>query len=124
MNLGWPSDFYLDDPNNSLPEKLIFNPKYWDDMVRAYSGVFDGEPLNSNHHVLFYQFFRNKIIDALYDLNGQLGNREDYAYYADLVINTQDLANESPWKVELGLVKIDPNSGAEILIFNLDNEKL
>lgn len=55
------------------------------DIVNAY---FPGSA-STNQHYLMVMYMRDFIIDGLYALNGQLGNKIDYEYWAHLVLNTE-----------------------------------
>lgn len=106
-----PNDFYVQSPFN--PELLVINYAYWSDIVQA---KYPGTIINGNQHILFLTHFKNLIINALHDINGGIGNPTDYEYYANLIINTNDLALYNPFAYELGLKDSDGN-----VIFNNDN---
>jgi hypothetical protein len=91
----------------------------WEALIRAKYSVPDGTPLNGNHHADFFTFLKESIIDVLWHMNGEQGDRDHYEYYAHIILNTQDLAKEgSPYAQSLGL----QNEAGDI-IFSLNSYK-
>ncbi|MFZ1704612.1 MAG: hypothetical protein WAT79_09720 [Saprospiraceae bacterium] len=109
---GLPEDFYIQSPFN--PSITVINHIYWTDIVQAY---FPGTVISGNQHVLLFTHFKNKILEALHAINGGVGNPSDYEYYANLLINTADLAANSPYAFQLGLKDVNGN----IIFNNNDN---
>jgi hypothetical protein len=105
-----PDDFYLPVPFDPL--SIRYNPKYWNDLVASFSNT---PIVSSEQHVLFFTHLKEKINQALHQLNGNKGSSSDYEYYSNILINSQDLTN-GPWARQLGL--IDENGN---VIFNNNN---
>ena len=109
---GLPESIYLNDPTSPTGRKL--DPDIWLDLVKEYNNV---TVVDGNHHVLFFTHFKEVIKNALHDINGGIGEPSDYEYYANLLINTADLA-KSDWNDELGLGYKDSNGIDNISTFD------
>jgi len=112
-----PSDFFLLDPISGQPNR--FNLDYWEELVREHNNLFPGDPISGNHHAIFFQYFKDKIATAFWELNGKVGDKSDYEYYAHLILNSSQLVN-SPWAWDLGLKWIDEDTNQE-MNFNISN---
>ncbi len=115
---GFPSDFYITSPDD--PTKIVTNPKYWIEIVRAYFDIPPEGIVSHNHHAIFYQFFLDKIVKSLFIINGKVGNESDYLYYAHIILNSSDLTG-SPWGEELGLITHDDDGN--LIIFDINEFK-
>jgi len=64
----------------------------WEQAVREYHGIPEGQTILANQHYLFFVYLTDLIADSLWSLNGQNGNPEDYLYQVYTILNTQQMA--------------------------------
>jgi len=95
----------------------VWHTEEWANLIRAEYGIPDGEPVTGNHHVDFYNFLKESIMTSIWELNGRIGDVTQYEYYANLMLNTADLASREQFGIPLGLGHYDSN-GEYVPTFN------
>lgn len=136
--LSWVfDDFYNSETGSSevLPNSA-FESEGSIFTALAEANFSQEEIVSGNHHYLMFIYYLEVVQTSLWEMNGREGKIEDYLYYAHLIVNTQQMADNvtnplalatHPWLANMGLENFDlesinnpfPNF-EQILNFNAD----
>jgi|GEM_PF-5490523 len=98
----------------------VWKSEEWKELIRKRYNIPENEPITGVHHVDFYLLLKDSIMESIWELNGQNGSIEQYEYYANLMLNTADLASDPEIGTLLGLGEYSQD-GTYINNFDNDN---